>query len=79
MSFAGMSIPSQRNTELQESMPASNRWLKFGIAAGICSTATNAAIAEITMKAGPECLLYFASGSIFMGIIYFSYMGYKNN
>jgi len=47
-----------------------SKWILFAFGACACFTACNAAISEITSKAGPACIFYFASGSIVTGLVY---------
>lgn len=51
-------------------------WIPWALATAVCFTACNAIIADITQKAGTECILYFASGSIVTGVIYNIYDSY---
>ena len=53
-------------------------WVLYAILTAILFTLCNEAISEISQNRGPECLFYFASGSIFTGLLFFLYKSVHN-
>ena len=47
-----------------------NTWIMFAIGASIGFALCNTSLSSITLKVGPICVLYFASGSIITGLIH---------
>ena len=46
-------------------------WVAWALAAAVLFAICNEGISEITNAKGPQCLFYFAPGSIVAGVIYF--------
>lgn len=53
-------------------------WVVYALVASMFFALCNEAIAEITAIKGPECLFYFASGSVLTGLIFNLYKCTKN-